>query len=49
MLNQPDVKQKFLNVGAEVVAISPQETVAKLQSEVSRMTKVIKDAGIKVE
>jgi tripartite-type tricarboxylate transporter receptor subunit TctC len=49
VLNQPDVKEKFLNVGAEVVANSPQEFIAVLQSEVARMGKVIKDAGIKAD
>lgn len=49
VLNRADVKEKFLNVGAEVVGSSPQEFAATIRSEMARMGKVIRDAGIRVE
>ena len=47
LLNQPDVKEKFFNVGVEVVASSPQEFAATMKSEMARLGKVIKDAGLR--
>jgi tripartite-type tricarboxylate transporter receptor subunit TctC len=49
VLNLPDVREKFLNIGAEIVASSPQEFIATLRSEVARMGKVIREAGIKAD
>ena len=49
VLNLPDVKEKFLNVGAEIVGSSVPDFTVRLQSEVSRMGKVIKDAGIRLD
>jgi tripartite-type tricarboxylate transporter receptor subunit TctC len=49
VLNQPDVKEKFLNSGTEIVASLPEQLSAKVRSEILRMGKVIKDAGIRVE
>lgn len=42
----PDVRQRMADLGAEVVASSPQEFATLIRSEVTRWTKVIKDAGI---
>ena len=49
VLNLPEVKEKFLNVGAEIVGSTVPDFTTKLQSEVVRMGKVIKEAGIKVD
>jgi tripartite-type tricarboxylate transporter receptor subunit TctC len=49
VLNRPDVKEKFLSMGVEVVASSPQEFAAAIKAEVARMGKVIKEAGLRVE
>ena len=49
VLNQADVKEKFFNAGAEAVGGSPDELAAKIKSEIARMGKVIKDAGIRAE
>ena len=49
VLNQPDVKEKLFNAGLDIVGSSPQEVMAMIKSDVARMGKVIKDAGIKVE
>lgn len=48
-LNTAEAKERFLHVGAEVVASSPEELAAKVKSEMTRMGKVIKEAGIKAE
>jgi tripartite-type tricarboxylate transporter receptor subunit TctC len=49
VLNQPDVKEKFLNTGIEPVGSSPEQFAVTLKSEVARWSKVIKDAGIRIE
>ena len=47
VLNRGDAKEKFLNVGAEVVGSSPVAFAAAIKSETARMGKMIKSAGIK--
>ena len=47
MLNRADVKEKFFNAGVETVGSSPEEFAATIKSEMARMGKVIKDAGIR--
>ena len=49
MLNAPEVKERFLNIQTEVVASSPEQFAATLKSELAKWSKVIKEAGIKVE
>ena len=48
-LNQADVKEKFFNSLIEVVASSPEQLVATVKSEIVRMGKVIRDAGIRAD
>jgi tripartite-type tricarboxylate transporter receptor subunit TctC len=48
-LNQPDAKARILSAGVEVVASSPEQLDAAMKSEVAKMGKVIKDAGIRDE
>ncbi len=47
VLSLPDVKEKFLNAGVEVVGSSPEQFAATIKSEIAKMSKVIKDAGVK--
>jgi tripartite-type tricarboxylate transporter receptor subunit TctC len=47
-LNLPDVKEKFLNSGAETVGSSPEQFAATIKSEIAKWDKVIKDTGIKL-
>jgi tripartite-type tricarboxylate transporter receptor subunit TctC len=47
VLNRSDVKEKFFNTGAEAMGGSPEELGAKIKSEIARMGKVIKSAGIR--
>jgi tripartite-type tricarboxylate transporter receptor subunit TctC len=47
LLNRPEIKQRFLDAGLEVVANSPEEFAAFMKTDAAAMSKVIKDAGIK--
>ena len=49
VLNQPEIKQKFLLSGTETIGNSPEEFAATIKSDMARMGKVIKDAGIREE
>ena len=46
-LNKPEVKELFMNAGVEVVASTPDEFTTVIKSEMARLGKVIKDAGIR--
>ncbi len=46
VLNQDDVREKFFNIGSDVVASTPQELSATMKAEIASMGKVIRDAGI---
>lgn len=48
-LQNPDVRQRLLNDGAEPVGSSPEEFAAYLRSETEKWAKVIKAASIKPE
>ena len=48
-LNTTEAKQKYLALGGEVVASSPEEHQAFLNSRTSIIGKLIRDAGIKVD
>ena len=43
----PQVKEKFLQSGVEVVASSPKEFAAAIKSDMTTLGKVIKEAGIR--
>ena len=49
ILNRADVKERLFNSGYEIIGSSPKEFSDKIKSEIVRMGKVIKDAGIRVE
>src|SRR5258706_1773737 len=46
VLDQVDVREKFFNAGVDTVGSSPAELAAAMRSEMARMGKVIRDAGI---
>jgi tripartite-type tricarboxylate transporter receptor subunit TctC len=48
-LQNPDVRQRLLNDGAEPVGSSPEEFAVYLRSETTKWAKVIKAAGIQPE
>ena len=47
-LNRAEVKERFLNTGAEIVASSPEQFAAAVKSDIAKWEKVIKDLGLKV-
>ncbi len=49
VLNRADMKEKFADLGIETVGSSPGELAVAMKSEMARMSKVIKDAGIREE
>ena len=48
-LTQPELRTKFADLGLEVVGSSPDALAATIRSEIPKWTKVIKEAGIKLE
>jgi tripartite-type tricarboxylate transporter receptor subunit TctC len=48
-LKTPDARERFLNAGVEPVGTSPEEFTAKIKSEIARLQKVIKSAGIRLD
>ena len=49
ILNEPEVKQKILDSGAEPVTTSPEEFAAIIRSDRAKFGKLIKDAGLQGE
>ena len=47
VLKLPDIQQKHADVGAEIVASTPEQFHAYLKSEVAKFGKLVKAAGIK--
>jgi tripartite-type tricarboxylate transporter receptor subunit TctC len=48
-LSQPDTREKINNLGFDIIASSPEQLGATIKSEMQRMGKVIRDAGIRPE
>ncbi len=48
-LGSPDYKERLFRTGVEAVGSTPEEFGIKIKSEIARMGKVIKDAGIREE
>jgi tripartite-type tricarboxylate transporter receptor subunit TctC len=42
----PDIKQRVTDLGADVIANTPQQFTAQIKREVARWGKVVKDANI---
>jgi tripartite-type tricarboxylate transporter receptor subunit TctC len=49
VLNTPEVRDRLFSSGSEVVANTPQQFAAFIKSDMIKMGKVIKDAGISGE
>ena len=49
VLNKPDIKQKFFDSGTETVGNTPEEFSAIVKSDMAKMGKLIKDAGIRAD
>ena len=48
-LSLPEVKERFLNTGVEVVASTPDQFAAAVKADMTMLGKVVRDAGIKAE
>jgi hypothetical protein len=48
-LTRPEIKEKLLSLGSQVVANSPEQLAAAMKSDMTRIGKVIADANIKGE
>jgi tripartite-type tricarboxylate transporter receptor subunit TctC len=48
-LHTPKVKDKLASLGVEVIGSTPEQFAAHIKSEIARMSKVIRDAGIRDE
>jgi tripartite-type tricarboxylate transporter receptor subunit TctC len=49
ILTSAEVKERFRNIGVEVVAGTPEHFQSFLRAEVDRWAKVVRDAGIKAD
>ncbi len=49
VLNKPEIREKLLGAGIEVVGSSPDQLAATIRGEMARFGKVIKDSGIRPE
>jgi tripartite-type tricarboxylate transporter receptor subunit TctC len=49
MLQTPAVKDRFLASGVETVGSTPERFAEVIRTDTARMSKVIKDAGIRVD
>jgi tripartite-type tricarboxylate transporter receptor subunit TctC len=49
VLETADLKEKFFNAGTEVIGGSPETLAATMKSEMARIGKVIRNAGIRIE
>jgi tripartite-type tricarboxylate transporter receptor subunit TctC len=49
ILAQPDTRERISALGFDIIASSPREFAAQIKTEVVKWTKVVKEAGIKVE
>jgi tripartite-type tricarboxylate transporter receptor subunit TctC len=45
-INLPEIKEKFLALGIETVGSSPQQATAAIKSEIAKVGRLIKEAGI---
>lgn len=49
LLARPDIRQRFLGVGMELIGGTPAQFAAMIRAETERMSKVIKAAGLRAE
>jgi tripartite-type tricarboxylate transporter receptor subunit TctC len=49
ILAQPETRDRISALGFEIVASSPKEFAAQIRAEVAKWTKVVREAGVKVE
>ena len=48
-IRQPDVAKRLVQEGAEPIGSTPEEFAAHIKSEIARVARVVREAGIKIE
>jgi tripartite-type tricarboxylate transporter receptor subunit TctC len=48
-MNLPETKERLFSVGEEIIASTPEEFAATIKTDMARLGKLVKDAGIKAE
>ena len=48
-MTAPDVRERMIALGFEVVGNTPEQFAAQIKSDIGRWGKVIRDAGIKAD
>jgi tripartite-type tricarboxylate transporter receptor subunit TctC len=46
-LNRPEVKDRFLNIGAEAAGGTAQEFSVRIKSDIAKFTRLVKESRIK--
>ena len=49
ILQLPDVKERFANLGVDTIPSTPAEFSSHIKAEVTKFAKLIKDVGVKIE
>jgi tripartite-type tricarboxylate transporter receptor subunit TctC len=49
VLNTPEVRERFLNVGMEVVGSTPEQFAVAMKADEARLRKVISEAGLRAD
>ena len=49
VLNQPEIRERFFNVGMEAVGSTPAQYAAAIKADTARLRKVIVEAGIRAD
>ncbi len=49
VVGQADVKDRFMTIGTEAVGSSPEVLAEAMKSEMARISKVVKEAGIRID
>jgi tripartite-type tricarboxylate transporter receptor subunit TctC len=48
-INQPEIKERFVNIGVEGIGNSTTQFATSIKSDIAGMTRLIKEAGIRIE
>lgn len=49
VVDKPDVKEKFFNVGVDTIGTTPEQFAAIIKADIVKMDKLIKSAGIRAD
>jgi tripartite-type tricarboxylate transporter receptor subunit TctC len=47
VLNTPEVKERFVNVGVETVGSTPEQLAAAMKTDMARLQRLVREAGIR--